>query len=126
MSTSKRVSNHTKFMQLLEEAIVKNTCPPREGEIFYQTKKLRVSGDLEGNSQLGTLLFVGVSETFNIKRTDVVDYLGIEPEEYDYKVREYISELGSNPVPIRLYNKSRLILNYINIYAKDRGLLIRG
>lgn len=117
----KKVSDNIKFMQLLEEAVLKNTCPPREGEKFTQSKKLRVSGDLEGDSQLGVMLFVGVSATFSVPRADSADYLGIEPEEYDYKIKKYNSEIINNS---RLINKSKLLLNYIGFYAKDRGILI--
>lgn len=123
MSTSNsKVSNYFKFMQVLEEAILKNTCPPRETEVFNQSKKLRVSGELEGDSQLGVLLFVGISAEFSIPRTEATDYIGIEIEEYDYKANKFKAELL---VGSRLSYKTSLINNYIKFYARSRGILIQ-
>lgn len=112
-------------MQLLEEAIKKNTCPPREGEHFTQTKKLRVSGELEGDSQLGVLLFVGLSIVYRIPRAEAVDFIGIETEEYDYKASKFITEVMTDVAQnSRIDFKARLVNNYIKIHAKDRGILI--
>jgi hypothetical protein len=125
MSTSNhKVSNYFKFNQLLEEAITKNTCPPREGEVFTQSKKLRVSGELEGDSQLGVLLFVGVSAKYGVPRAETVDFLGVEVDEYDYKINKFsIEHVAGNQ---RLINKTKLIFNYIKYYAKSRGVLIQS
>lgn len=124
MSSNNKVSNYFKFMQLLEEAILKNTCPPREGEVCNQSKKLRVSGELEGDSQLGVLLFVGVSAAFGIPRAEATDYIGIEVEEYNYKANKFGAERDSENT--RLINKSQLIFNYIKFYARSRGILVQS
>lgn len=125
MSTSNnKVSNYFKFMQVLEEAITKNTCPPRANELFNQSKKLRVSGELEGDSQLGVLLFVGICGMYGIPRAEATDYIGIEVEEHDYKANKFGAERDSGNS--RLINKIILINNYIKFYARTRGILIQS
>jgi hypothetical protein len=124
MSNLQKVSNYFKFLQLLEEAIIKNTCPPREGEKFTQSKKLRVSGELEGDSQLGVLLFVGVAAKYGVPRPEVTEYIGIEVDEHDYKINKFsIEHVAGNT---RLINKTKLIFNYIKFYARSRGVLIQS
>jgi hypothetical protein len=111
-------------MQLLEEAILKNTCPPRPGEKFTQSKKLRVSGEVEGDSQLGMILFVGVANYFNITRADTTEFIGIEPEEYDYKLRKFHD--GTDTEETRMTFKFKLVSNYVKLYASTRRILLRG
>ena len=98
-------------MHRIKEAVSKNVSSPRKGEKFKVTRILRASAILEEDSQVGIVLFVGVSDEKGFNETQICDYLCIEKEEYAYKLKKYNQKKKLNK---RFQNKIKLIKNYLN------------
>ncbi len=105
MSTSK------KEIQLsdIKEAVLVNTCRPSESEEqhFNFTRFIRTSQNLEGNSQLGTILFVGVAKQFGFTDHTIQSYASLEKAEFDFKFKEFKDKLKAGQVKIATYSKYR-------------------
>lgn len=139
-------NDNERFFFLLKEAVLKNTVRPRPEEEVKMTisKVIRCSPEIEGDSQLGIMLFCGVAYMFyGIPVQQIIDHLGMEPEEFNYKVKKFIenyneaSKLGklndttsfhvidSKEFDLRkLYNKVRLINNYIKFNHQKHNVLL--
>lgn len=101
-------------MSLLGEAINKNVCKPRPAELgaFTHDRWHRASPTLEGDSQIGTLLYIGVGTDLGFSKEEILDFLSIEREEFEYKLRKYEGSLSLSDGG-RLGVKVRLIKNFI-------------
>ena len=110
-----------KDLFLLEEAIMKNVGRPREDEASDYTveKRLRASKAVEGNSQIGLILFVGLSKHFGVSKKAATIHIGLDPEGYDNKLSEYKKNMDSKP---RFFFKDKLVKNYINIKQNQAKL----
>ena len=114
-----------KFLTLLKTATTKNVCEPKERENFTIPRMLRASGDLEGDSQVATILFIGIAKAFNLAPKDVMEFLGIEEEEHKFKLHKYREAMDSQSdgiATLRFKNKKKRIRNYIRIHAKDANV----
>ena len=123
MSTLNNSDKNFQLLQLIHQAVSKNVCAPKVTEKFSVSKQMRSSGDLEGDSQIALMLFVGVAKKSLIKKRDTIDFLGIEEEEYDFKLDKFfdsliLSENANNILDKRFFNKLTLILNYIRLHSK--------
>lgn len=136
-----KVNDSVAFLNLLLEATKKNICKPRETEIQEYTvdKLIRASGELEGDSQVGMILFIGVARDFGISTVEIIDFLGIEKEEYIYKLQKYQGKsLKFNKISTNLQNyqeesedwntsrfknKVLLIKNFLYFYARQHKIL---
>lgn len=141
-----RVPNdNEKFFYLLKEAVMKNTVRPRPEEESKMTvsRLIRCSPEIEGDSQLAIVLFCGMAEKlYGIPPSEIIDHLGIEPEEHKYKVNKFWTNIvaGMKLKPLKnkdifqvmssrefdlrkLVNKVRLINNYIAFYAKKHSVI---
>lgn len=138
-------NNHEKFFFLLNEAIVKNTVRPRpnEEEKMTVSRVIRCSPEIEGDSQLGILLFCGMASViYNIPGNAIIDHTGIEQNEFAYKVKKFKTNLSkASKLPKlknkltfevisnqeldlrKLHNKVRLINNYIMLYGSKYNIL---
>lgn len=138
-------NDNERFFFLLKEAVLKNTVRPRPDEEVKMTmsKVIRCSPEIEGDSQLGYVLFCGIAYMFyGLSIHQIIDHLGMEPEEFNYKVKKFIdnyneaSKLGklndntsfhvidSREFDLRkLYNKVRLINNYIKFNHEKHNVL---
>lgn len=149
MLNQTQVSNTERFMNLLRDAVESNTVRPRpeEEKKISVSKYIRCSPEIEGDSQLAMILFAGIAnQLYNVKATDIIEYFGMEPDEYEYKIRKFrnnffeaVVRSKKNPINwvnptanldsrnfdmIKLYNKVQLITNYINLHANKYDVLI--
>jgi hypothetical protein len=142
-----QVSNETNFLHLLKEAVLANTVRPRPDEEKKLTvsKLIRTSPEVEGDSQLAMILFVGIaSSIYNVNSSEIIEYFGMEPEEFEFKVKKFnvhhsISKklrpldymsMQEDPSPMnfdmrKFANKVKLIKTYIHLYASKHNVLIR-
>lgn len=137
-------NNTERFFYLLKEAVIKNTVRPRpeEEEKMTVSRLIRCSPEIEGDSQLGIVLFCGIANTvYGVSDHDIIDHLGIEPEEYKFKLKKYRNNMyeasllgpttgeafqviSSREFDLRkLQNKVKLIKKYISLYAKQHSIL---
>jgi len=81
---------------MIEEAVLKNTCRPREDEDdkYPVDKKIRSSGSLEGDFQIGMTLFIGFADKLGIPMKDTVSFMNIENDEYNYKYEKFLFDLA--------------------------------
>lgn len=141
-----QVNSTSRFLNLLHEAVLVNTVRPREEEMKKITvsKMIRCSPEVEGDSQLGTMLFIGIAHSFRVPQNEIIDFLGIEVEEYQFKLNKYIkhyleakklppmikSTISFDLMPSsefdrrKLIAKIKLITNYIREYARQNNVLI--
>lgn len=134
-----RVNDGSAFLKLLLLATKKNVCEPREDEVFNVERMIRASGDLEGDSQVGILLFIGIARDFNVNASEIIDFLGIEKEQYTYKLNKYservvkmrklingigfYQEESDEWNTVRFRNKISLIKTFIYFYARQSKVL---
>lgn len=134
-----RVNDGSAFLKLLLAATKKNVCEPREDEVFNVERMIRASGDLEGDSQIGVLLFIGIARDFGINASDIIDFLGIEKEQYQYKLNKYTErvvktrslsknlgfyqEESEEWNTCRFRNKVVLIKTFLYFYARQSKVL---
>lgn len=99
---------------LVEQAVLANTCRPKASELKKITiiRKIQTSPSLEGDSQLGMILFVGVARAFfGLSQKQIMDHLSIEGgNEYEYKLGKF-EELKLTSK--RFFNKVCLAYNHI-------------
>lgn len=97
------------------EAIKKNVCAPGENELeeFTISRAIRVSTKMEGDSQLGLLLFVGTCALYGYNYPDVSAIASLEFAEYHFKRNKFNRKLKSNDK--RFLNKVKLIGNYLKL-----------
>lgn len=102
------------MFQILE-AIKKNVCAPGPDELdeFTISRAIRASTKMEGDSQLGLLLFVGVCCWYNYGYPDISALASLEYEEYQFKRNKFHRKLKSNDK--RFLNKVKLIGNYLRL-----------
>jgi hypothetical protein len=141
-------NNVGRFLSLLHQAVLSNTARPRPSEAVDITipKAIRCSSELEGDTQLALLLFAGVATTFyRIPAVEVIEYLGLEPAEFEYKVKKFSDRYGDARKHLKGYRKSALVIdvssrgldlrrfvtkiqliqNFITLHAKDHGILLQ-
>lgn len=97
----------------LHEAVSKQICRPKDSERRHITvdRQLQASPAMEGDSQIGLILFVGLAGELGLDPREAMEFVGIESKsEYNYKVSKYktLSKAGG-----RFAVKKRLILNYL-------------
>jgi hypothetical protein len=99
----------------IQEAIKKNVCPPDESEVgdFTISRSIRASIKRESDSQLGIILFVGVSHDYGYSFGDISSIASLERKEYLFKLSKYKRKCKSNDK--RFINKVRLVKNYLRI-----------
>ncbi len=139
-------NSNDKFFFLLNEAIIKNTVRPRPNELEKMTvsKVIRCSPEIEGDSQLGILLFCGIAHVqYGVSKNKIMDYIGVEPEEFRFKIDKFkknldeankLPKLHANVIDVlgphqldlyKLKNKVTLINNYIKFHIKNHNVLYR-
>lgn len=144
MSVRKIPNNREKFLWLLKEAVLKNTVRPRpeEEEKMTVSRFIRCSPEIEGDSQLGIILFCGLAHKFyGLTQSEIIDHVGIEPEEFKFKVHKFLNNYAqaSRLKPInhnayhvlsfrefdlyKMRNKVMLINNYIDFYAQKYSII---
>jgi hypothetical protein len=138
-------NDNERFFYLLKEAVLKNTVRPRPEEEAKMTisRLIRCSPEIEGDSQLGLVLFIGMAHTiYGISDSEIMDHLGIEQEEYKFKLKKFRNNLfeakALNPIPLgtsfevfssrefdlrKLLNKVKLISNYVKFYSAKHSIL---
>lgn len=146
-----RVNNEGDFLNLLKEAVLVNTVRPRpeEEKKILISKMIRCSPEVEGDSQLAMILFAGIaSAIYNISPSVIIEYFGMEPDEFKYKVEKFKLNLkdayslkskeGADwAVPsehhssrdfdlIKIYYKVALIRNYIHFNAHRYNVLFKN
>jgi len=99
----------------LKKAILANVASPKKAELkkYEFAKMLPSSPSLEGNYEIGVILFVGVADFLGISREEVEMFLSIEEDEYDWKLKEYGTRFVGDK---RFFNKVNLIINYLQHY----------
>lgn len=143
-----RIPNDSeRFFFLLKEAILKNTVRPRpeEEDKITVSKLIRCSPQIEGDSQLGIMLFCGIASVgYGCKSNEIMEYLGIEQNEFNYKLKKFIENYRSaqslkplhSGIPFdilsgrefdlrKLKNKVSMVNNYISLYAKQHSILFK-
>lgn len=112
MNITRPTHNRPSMFQI-QEAIRANICPPDadEQQDLTISKYIRASVKREGDSQLGLLLFVGISKEYNYSFNDISSIASLEYEEYRNKLAKYSSKvrLGNK----RFVIKVKLIKNYL-------------
>lgn len=138
-------NDRERFLFLLNEAILKNTVRPRphEEQKMSISKSIRCSPEIEGDSQLGIVLFCGIASIhYGIPKNEIMDYLGVDSSEFTYKVNKFIENTGSagklpqkfngaafdiisnNEIDlIKIRNKVKLVKNYVQFYSHRHGIL---
>lgn len=99
-------------MRALENSIQNNICRPKphEEEKLAPTKRIRASGFMEGDSQIGLTLFVGIgTENWLYTKEVLTEFISITPEEYDYKLKKYRGHMEDKHP--KYVAKTKLILN---------------
>lgn len=97
----------------LERAIRANVSPPKPEELLkYEfAKKLPASPSLEGNFEIGLILFIGIAAGFTVGTKEAVEmYLSIDSSECAFKLNDYNERLEKSK---RFRTKIKLILNYM-------------
>lgn len=99
----------------LQEAILKNICAPSSNEMeeFTISRFIRASGKMEGDSQLGILLFIGLADRYDYPYAEIANMATVEYEEYRFKLSKYKRKCKSNDS--RFLNKKKLIENYLRL-----------
>jgi hypothetical protein len=114
----------------VHEAVLKNTCRPAEGEEYEFSRFIRCSPNAEGNSQIGTILFVGVAQSYRFTAGDIMGFSGLERAEYDFKLAAYKEaqiraalaqkyhklDAWEND-DVRFINKIKLIKNWLHFHV---------
>lgn len=138
-------NNHDRFLVLLNEAVIKNTVRPRphEEEKITIPRAIKCSPEIEGDTQYGILLFCGIAHVvYGISKNDIIDYIGIDENEFSYKINKFKNNLHrASKMPasfsgsafdvlsnqdidlIKIRNKVKLIKNYVEYYAPKHGIL---
>lgn len=84
------------FFKRLENAVRANICEPtpEEKKKLSDHRRIRASGSLEGDSQIGSVLFVGIASLdFGMDREEIRSYLSLNPKEYAFKQTKFVSKL---------------------------------
>lgn len=102
------------MFQILE-AVKKNICAPGEDELeeFTISRAVRASTKMEGDSQLGVLLFVGICSSYNYSYSDISAMASLEFDEFLYKLNKFRRKSKSNDR--HFLNKVKLIRNYLRL-----------
>lgn len=100
-------------MFMIQEAISKNICLPDHDEQNDPTmpRILQASPKREGDSQLGLILFIGVSNEYGYTFGDIVSIIPLEREEYNYKLGKYKRKAKHGED--RFINKIKLVRAYL-------------
>ena len=101
-------------LERLYVAIRKNLARPTSEEKaeIKVDRKLAASPSLEGDTQVGMVLFIGIADSLLLDKDLVKDFLSIEFEdEYKNKLNRYNSKAKKNE---RFQNKIKLVLNHYN------------
>jgi hypothetical protein len=100
----------------------------------HETKPLQTYEEYEGSAGLAVLVFIGLSKTLAFAKDEVIDYLGIENDEYEHKLEQFNSyiyealsivnsegfsrnvenETTRQRAVRKVYYKSKLVNNYIH------------
>lgn len=135
----------TKFFNLLYRAVTANTLRPRPEEVdaLMTSKMIRCSPELEGDSQIGMTLFIGISKMYGVSEKDIADFLGIEMDELQYKASKFLKlkkdasavmkgntknmrDINGSEFDLgRFYYKFILINNYLLLYARQQGIALK-
>lgn len=118
--------NSIKELAELETVIRANICKPRPEEThkFTIERKLRASPSMEGDSQIGITLFVGVANDMGFAAKDIMRYLSVEEDIFRFRLKKYeksmektlMKPIGKLTRP-RFQNKVSLIKNH---YKTDK------
>lgn len=102
------------ILPLISEAVRCNICKPDEFEKMELTshKDLRASQAKEGDSQIGILLFIGIAHMYRHTKSEIMDYIGVETDEFEYKSAKFITKMKEDD---RFKTKVKLINNYLKI-----------
>lgn len=103
------------MLNLLLEAVLKNTIRPTEKEMskIRVEKKILTSPKMEGDSKIGMILFCGIATLQGLSEEGIMDFLCIEGKpELDYKIEEF-SRLMRDDHGFGV--KIKLINNYLNL-----------
>lgn len=106
--------NSFTFFKKLENAVVVNICRPDDEEIKKVAlhRKIKASASMEGDSQIGLVLFIGIATNdFDQNGKEIAEYLSCNPDEYRYKLKKYTRKL-ENQDP-KYLAKIKLIKNYL-------------
>jgi hypothetical protein len=142
-------SNIEAFLHLLHKAVLSNTFRPRpkEEQALLTSRTILCSPEVEGDSQLALTLFFGIANTlYGIRTINLADYLGVELHEVETKVAKFQTALrDASALPkygpprysyigalsfrnfdvLKALNKTKLIKRYIELYAKQYGVLFQ-
>jgi len=96
---------------LLLEAVQKNCFlpSPKEQQKFTVSRILRTSPKLEGDSEIGIILYIGIGKQLGLTPSEIQNYLCIDRKEYLYKYNQF--NILKNKA--RTMNKIKLITNYL-------------
>jgi len=138
-------NDYEKFFFLLKEAVLKNTVRPRQEEELKMTvsRFIRCSPEIEGDSQLGIILFCGIAYVFyGVSKSAIIEFTGMEPEEFNFKTGKFIDNYNQamqlTPIKgavsldlisshefdlLKLRTKISLINNYIKFNHRKHNVL---
>lgn len=96
---------------LLLEAVQKNCFlpTPKEKERFTVSRILRTSPKLEGDSEMGLILYIGIGKIMGMTPTEIQSFLCIDRKEYVFKQNTFRTIKKDK----RVATKIRLITNYL-------------
>jgi hypothetical protein len=105
-------------MSLLSKAIQVNVCKPKKSEEdkFTHDRWHRASPALEGDSQIGIMIFIGVGKDLGFTKKAISDFLSIEASEFEYKLQKYRE--GIARVDSKIFTKARLVRNFFDLAIK--------
>lgn len=105
-----------KELNLIGVAVINNICKPRKEEAnkFTHERWARASPMLEGDSQIGSVLFIGVAKELGYPKQVIASFLNIEEEEYKFKLEKFKDRTAH---PSRLKNKADLVRNYVRLHS---------
>lgn len=96
---------------LLLEAVQKNCFlpTPKEKEKFTVSRILRTSPKLEGDSEMGLILYIGIGKLVGMTPTEIQSFLCIDRKEYMFKHNTFRTIKREK----RVATKVNLIMNYL-------------
>jgi len=111
----KNEMNEYGTLNLLLEAVLKNTVRPTEKEMakIKVDKKILTSPKMEGDSKIGMTLFCGIARLEKISDESVMDFLCIEgSDELEYKNNEFCRLMMDDK---EFGIKIKLVQNYLRL-----------
>lgn len=108
----------------IKEAVLANTARPTEEEDlrFTQDRFIRCSQNMEGNSQVGIILFAGVAKQFGFPDSHIMMYASIEREQLVFKLQEFREKNNAGQMKIGLrvkYKKGIIDPSFADDFDED-------